>query len=71
MRTSRDEIRDGYVFSGFDYRLQVWVRAGVIQSCGHPESMRPGGKPCCPAYRLAGQRVRDVEGAERREQDTL
>lgn len=34
----------------FDYDLQVWVRAGIVQSCGHPESMRCG----CNARKYAG-----------------
>lgn len=66
MRYGGDEIRNGYVWNGFDYALQVWVRDGVIESCGHPERMRSSGAPCCDAYRLAGQRITEVEGAERR-----
>ncbi|MBI2364170.1 MAG: hypothetical protein HYV01_04075 [Deltaproteobacteria bacterium] len=58
-RLSGDEIRHGRVWTGFDYDLQVWVVGGVIQCCGHPETMRLGGKPCCNAYRLAGQRIVD------------
>jgi len=58
-RLSGDEIRHGRVWTGFDYDLQVWVVGGVIQRCGHPETMRLGGKPCCNAYRLAGQRIVD------------
>ena len=59
-RLSGDEIRHGRVWTGFDYDLQVWVVGGVIQRCGHPETMRLGGKPCCNAYRLAGQRIVDL-----------
>ncbi len=40
----------------FDYRLQVWVKNGIIQNCGHPESMRPG---CCNGDRLKGLKVED------------
>ena len=59
-RMSRNWNRHGRVWSGFDYDLQVWVVAGVVQKCGHPETMRLGGKPCCNAYRLAGQRILDL-----------
>jgi len=61
-RLSGDEIRHGHVWTGFDYDLQVWVVGGVIQRCGHPETMRLGGKPCCNAFRLAGQRIVDFSG---------
>jgi hypothetical protein len=63
-RFSDDELRDGRVFNGFDYRIQAWVVDGVIQHCGHPASMRHGGVPCCDASRFAGQRIADVPGAE-------
>jgi hypothetical protein len=33
-RISGDEIRDGRVFNGFDYELQVWVRDGIITDVG-------------------------------------
>ena len=36
-RQSRDELApDGTILNGFDYRLQVWVKAGVVLCCGHP-----------------------------------
>lgn len=38
-RMSGDEMKDGKVFNGFDYDFQVWVCDGVIQRCGHKESM--------------------------------
>lgn len=63
-RLSVNEYRDGYVWNGFDYSLQVWVIEGVIQSCAHPLRMR---RPvCCSRMRLAGLRIAEVEGAERR-----
>lgn len=47
--------QDGDVIHGFDYDLQVWVTAGIIDACGHPPSMRQkGGKSCCPQYTLQG-----------------
>ena len=64
-RFSDDELRDGRVFNGFDYEIQVWVVDGAIQQCGHPASMRQGGVLCCDAFRFAGQRIADVPGAER------
>ena len=39
-RLSGDEIRFGRVWNGFDYELQVWVVNGIIQRCGHPDTMR-------------------------------
>ena len=64
-RLSGDELRDGSVWNGFDYTLQVWVIDGVAQSCGHPVAMRRGGA-CCPALRLAGRRIETIPGAQRR-----
>lgn len=39
MRTSLDEIRNGKVFNGYDYTHQCWIVNGVVQRCGHPETM--------------------------------
>ena len=64
-RLSGDELRDGDVWNGFDYALQVWVLDGVAQSCGHPVAM-PRGGACCPALRLAGRRIETIPGAQRR-----
>jgi hypothetical protein len=64
-RLSGDALRDGYVWNGFDYALQVWVIDGVAQSCGHPVAM-PRGGACCPALRLAGRRIEMIPGAQRR-----
>lgn len=63
-RVSGDQIREGRLFNGFDYRVQVWVIDGVVRGCGHPASMRPGGVPCCNAYRYAGQPIARVPDAE-------
>jgi hypothetical protein len=43
-RLSGDELRDGYVWNGFDYALQVWVVDGVAQRCGHPVAMPRGAR---------------------------
>lgn len=50
-RQSTDEIRDGRVYNGFDYALQVWVIEGVIQPVGEGRA-------------LAGQSIFAVQGAE-------
>lgn len=63
-RLSGDELRDGYVWNGFDYALQAWVVDGVAQCCGHPMEMRRVG-PCCAAFRLAGRRIDTIPGAQR------
>ena len=53
MRQSSDEVRDGRVYNGFDYALQVWVVEGVIQPVGLGRA-------------LAGQSIYRVEGADKR-----
>jgi hypothetical protein len=63
-RLSEDEIRHGRVWNGFDYELQVWVANGIIQRCGHPQTMRSDGRPCCNVYRLAGQSILDAPNAQ-------
>lgn len=62
-RTSTDEIRRGRVWNGYDYALQVWVRNGLIQDCGHPRAWTD----CCNARRLREHRIDLEPGAERRE----
>ena len=64
-RLSGDERRDGFVWNGFDYALQVWVLDGVVERCGHPLAMARWG-PCCAAFSLAGHRIDAIPGAERR-----
>jgi len=64
-RTSTDEIRDGRVFNGYDYNLQVWVSNGVIDDCAHPAAMQDKG--CCSMHQLRGKRVVDIPEAEHRE----
>ena len=68
-RLSGDEIRHGRVWNGIDYELQVWVVDGIIQDCGHPATMRFQDRPCCNAYRLAGQKILDIPNAERKNND--
>ena len=60
----RVEIREGHVWNGFDYSLQVWVVDGIFQDCGHPEGMKK--ENCCNGQRLAGRRITRVAGAEKR-----
>ncbi len=66
-RASRDELDPGTgrVWNGFDYRLQVWVRDGIVQPCGHPARMRTSG-PCCAQDAYAGRSILEIEGAEAR-----
>lgn len=42
MRLSNDEFRNGKLFNGFDYENQCWVLDGIIQRCGHKESLDCG-----------------------------
>ena len=66
-RLSGDEIRFGRVWNGFDYELQLWVANGMIQGCGHPETMRLQDRSCCNAYRLAGRSILDLPNAQRKD----
>jgi len=34
-RFDKDHYKDGEVYNGFDYALQVWVKDGIVQICGH------------------------------------
>jgi hypothetical protein len=70
-RISGNEIRYGRVWNGFDYELQVWVRDGIIQNCGHPEMMRTQDGPCCNAYHLAGQKILDIPNAQSKDLDNV
>lgn len=65
-RTSSDTIRNGRVWDGFDYNLQVWVFGGVVQGCGHPDWSRRVSRDgsCCNAHRHAGRRLAEIPGAE-------
>ena len=62
MRQSNDEMKDGQVFNGFDYDLQVWVIDGIIKDCGHRDEHRVNGK-CCNAHKYAGKQVSAVKVA--------
>jgi hypothetical protein len=66
-RISTNKHRYGCVWHGFDYNLQVWVIGGIVQRCSHPDTMRLGGKPCCNAYRFAGQRILNLPVMNRRD----
>lgn len=50
----------------FDYRLQLWVKDGVIQDCHHPKTLRLV-RTCCRAHELRGRRIETVPGHERKE----
>jgi hypothetical protein len=67
-RQSRDvRAPDGSILDGFDYDLQVWVVGGIVQTCGHPERMRPAdGRGCCNAWRYGGEPVATIPGHESR-----
>ena len=56
-RQSSDEIKNGLVFNGYDYSLQVWVKNGVVQECNHPARM---GARCCNQRVLAGRRLAEL-----------
>lgn len=62
MRTSKDDIIQGRVYNGFDYSLQCWIKSGIIQRCGHPESMRCN----CYGRAHAGESIFRQPAAENR-----
>ena len=63
MRTSTDELAaDGTILNGYDYRLQVWVKHGVVLNAGHPHLLGH-----CNACTYAGVPVLAVPGHEVRE----
>ena len=64
-RLSGDEIRCDRVWNGFDYELQVWVVTGIMQRCGHRETICLQGRSCLNAYRLAGGSIVDVPNAQK------
>lgn len=64
MRESGDEIKDGVVFNGFDYELQVWVKDGIVQKCGHRFDIDSVMGTCCNAGRYVGQKLADIPGHE-------
>ncbi|KKN66913.1 hypothetical protein LCGC14_0466880 [marine sediment metagenome] len=59
-RQSTDEIKNGRVFNGFDYTLQVWVKNGVVQPCAHPRYMSQK-MPCCNQHAYAGWHISNVD----------
>lgn len=65
-RTSNDEIRNGAVYNGFDYNLQVWVQDGIVRPCAHPLTM---GANCCNQRRFAGDALASLHGREQREEE--
>jgi hypothetical protein len=67
-RLSGDELRDGYVWNGFDDALQVWVVEGVVEPCGHRPAMSPH-TPGCAARVLAGRRIEAIPGAQPRNEE--
>ena len=50
-RMSQDELKNGYVWNGYDYQLQVWVRFGIVQDIGN----RPD---------LVGREIETIDGAQ-------
>lgn len=62
MRTSGDQYKGGQLANGFDYDLQVWVKNGRIQDCGHTDRLT---HHCfqgynCTAHQYHGERIAKV-----------
>jgi len=63
-RTHRDKLdAEGFLLTGYDYHLQVWVQAGEVLPCHHPLKMRVD-TWCCESNRLAGLQIKTIPGAE-------
>ena len=45
----------------YDYDLQVWVKDGIVQRCGHTDSQPGIGGYCCNAKRFAGRKLDEVK----------
>lgn len=59
MRQSSDQRgANGDLLNGFDYDLQVWVRDGRVQRCGHPDTMACG----CNGRAYAGLTIAEAAG---------
>lgn len=67
-RLSGDEWRDGHVWNGFDYALQVWVVEGVVQPCGHPPPMSRY-TPLLRRPHPGGRRIEEIPGAQPRNEE--
>ena len=39
MRTSTNQIIDGRLINGYDYKNQAWVINGKFERCDHPKNM--------------------------------
>ena len=42
MRTGSNQYANGFLWSGFDYARQAWVKDGKYLRCGHPQTMNCG-----------------------------
>jgi|TARA_R110000822_G_C14888127_1_gene447384 hypothetical protein len=43
----------------YNYELQVWVKNGIIQPCGHPDTMKTNGH-CCDQDKFKGLEARNI-----------
>lgn len=59
-RISSDQYINGKLINGFDYDVQVWVINGIVQRCGHPESMGY----CCNKKKYAGLTIEEARKQE-------
>ena len=61
-RQSSDVLsKDGTIYDGFDYNLQVWVEEGIVQPCGH---IAPIATECCNSRKYAGKMITTIPGHE-------
>lgn len=67
-RLSGDVIKEGKVWHGFDYSLQVWVIDGRVQPCYHPTGCSEISPPAghCNARKYRNQLLSSIPGHEER-----
>jgi len=59
-RTSNNSYLGGFLWNGYDYTRQAWVKDGVYVRCGHPESLNCA----CYGREHAGERCAEREPVE-------
>ena len=67
-RLSGDEWRDGHVWNGFDYALQVWVVEGDRAAVRPPAGDVPA-RALLRRESSAGQRIERIPGAQSRDKE--
>ncbi len=64
-RTDGNSYQSGFLWNGYDYTRQAWVKDGVYVRCGHPESMKCGCYGRDHAGELSFEREKNPENAQK------